>query len=83
MKTSPYLVILFLKILVTCVVAQNHPRIQRQPQAHRQQPLHRQQPHRGGRLFRDDLTKIKRSTEVFFVNLVRIYIRVSDPGSIL
>ena len=66
MKTSPYLVILFLKILVTCVVAQNHPRIHRQPQQHRQQP---QQPQRGGRLFRDDLTKIRRSSEVFFVNL--------------
>ena len=64
MKTSPYLVILFLKILaLTCFVsaAQNHSRIQRrQPQ---------QPQNRGGRLFRGDLNKVKRNSEVFFVNL--------------
>jgi hypothetical protein len=64
MKTSPYLVILFLKILaLVAVSAQNHPRVQRRPQQHPQQPQ------RGGRLFRDDLSKIRRNNEVFFVNL--------------
>ena len=71
MKTSPYLVILFLKILaLTSLVsaAQNHPRIQRrQHQFQQQQP---QQPqNRGGRLFREDLSKVRKNTEVFFINL--------------
>lgn len=73
MKSSPYLVILFLKILAAAQVATGLNRQpQRRPQPQRQ--LHQRQVSqhnipRQSNIFRDDISKVRKSSEVFFVNL--------------